>query len=476
MDLAVGLYLAPKLPILIENNTLNVLRVVLYLFSVITLISIRYIRKRILLGRSLSPQSNQAVRNPIIGKYGTSTVAALALSVSVGIWGFILFIIGKNEVDLYLLMLTSAASVFFNRPKRDDILALLQQSEKERSSGGTLNVSDNCSISARSTSEIVTTASPLPAREGLRQPISPEKLKEKLDTVIRWHNNYLFLLIWVFITVFFLAATLPELLGLEDCRTFELWATGTGVMLFVIALFVGMVKYDAFLSRKQGLVCPHCGKTMYSGRGSCSEMQEGRCPKCRGAKEISTEDAASGKVRKSRTLKLDSSLFIISTLLLFLMIWEAQHLENTLGGLRLFYILFMTGLVIGVCIASYFVFSKRLGSDTIAKAYYFFFFVITCTLVTSTVGSRLNRALVSKHSYFETHIVESKSTSTWKGQRSWHIILRLPSGKKSFKVTKEFWEKVSEDEQLALELRKGFFGYPVVDYVLNKEGRGVTYK
>jgi hypothetical protein len=54
---------------------------------------------------------------------------SLALCESVGIFGFVLFLIGKNALDLYILVALSATAMFIYRPKKDELLARLREED-----------------------------------------------------------------------------------------------------------------------------------------------------------------------------------------------------------------------------------------------------------------------------------------------------------------------------------------------------------
>jgi len=65
--------------------------------------------------------SNQA--SPI-AKYATAMVVSLALSESIGIYGFVLFLLGDNFRTLYIFVGISALAMLFYRPKREELETL----------------------------------------------------------------------------------------------------------------------------------------------------------------------------------------------------------------------------------------------------------------------------------------------------------------------------------------------------------------
>jgi hypothetical protein len=142
MSLAVYLFVAiqvgTKVQSSINKETFGILRTVLYLMAAAILIATRYVRKLILSGRSQISQPAQAWEPLALQKYSAATIVALAMSESIGIYGLILFFLGKNSTDLYLLILISAAAMVVYRPRRDEMLSLVQAGPVDSgASGGT---------------------------------------------------------------------------------------------------------------------------------------------------------------------------------------------------------------------------------------------------------------------------------------------------------------------------------------------------
>jgi hypothetical protein len=57
------------------------------------------------------------------------------MSESIGVYGLILFLLGKNSTDLYLLILVSAAAMVMYRPRKEEMLNLVQESREDSVSG-----------------------------------------------------------------------------------------------------------------------------------------------------------------------------------------------------------------------------------------------------------------------------------------------------------------------------------------------------
>ncbi|UCB49839.1 MAG: hypothetical protein JSW56_02780 [Deltaproteobacteria bacterium] len=106
------------------------MRNVLYGVAIVTLILTHFLKKFMLAQRSggsgptsLRPQlgSNQS---SLISKYAVSMIVSLALSESIGLYGFVLFLLGENFRTLYIFVGISAIALFFYRPKREEIETL----------------------------------------------------------------------------------------------------------------------------------------------------------------------------------------------------------------------------------------------------------------------------------------------------------------------------------------------------------------
>jgi hypothetical protein len=62
-------------------------------------------------------------------------ILAWAMSESIGIFGLVLFLLAKNPTDLYLLILISAAAMLIYRPRKDDVIGLLQTNSESSNPG-----------------------------------------------------------------------------------------------------------------------------------------------------------------------------------------------------------------------------------------------------------------------------------------------------------------------------------------------------
>jgi hypothetical protein len=128
--LFVGLQVAENLRTSLDSDTFTILKYTLYILVFITLVVTRYIRKFLLSPKGSNEVATQDTRypnqHPAVGKYTTAMILTWAMSESIGIYGLILFFLGKNSMDLYLLISVSAAAMCMYRPKKDEIIGLSQ--------------------------------------------------------------------------------------------------------------------------------------------------------------------------------------------------------------------------------------------------------------------------------------------------------------------------------------------------------------
>jgi cell division protein FtsL len=110
-----------------DKSTFGVLKTVLYLFTFIIIVITRYIRRFILSGKGQYGQATQNFQPLTLQKYTTAMIVAWALLESIGIFGLVLFLLGKNPMDLYLLILISAAAMLWYRPKKDELVSLARK-------------------------------------------------------------------------------------------------------------------------------------------------------------------------------------------------------------------------------------------------------------------------------------------------------------------------------------------------------------
>jgi drug/metabolite transporter (DMT)-like permease len=119
----------------INEEALGIRRTVLYAMAFAIFIATRYVRKLIMSGKNQVSQPAQSLEQLALQKYSAATIVALAMSESIGISGLILFSLGKNSTDLYLLTLISAVAMVVYRPRKDEMLHLVQRGPVDSVSG-----------------------------------------------------------------------------------------------------------------------------------------------------------------------------------------------------------------------------------------------------------------------------------------------------------------------------------------------------
>ncbi len=122
--LLVGLFIQDMVKLGVEDDTVRIIRYALYGLAVITFVLIGVIRKKILSSGATGRRYPHFSDNPAVGKYTTATVVSLALAESIAIYGLALFLLGKNDLDLYVLIFVSALAMIYYRPFREELLRI----------------------------------------------------------------------------------------------------------------------------------------------------------------------------------------------------------------------------------------------------------------------------------------------------------------------------------------------------------------
>ena len=118
------------------NFPLDLMRNILYGIAIFTVFLIHILRKSMLTAGSggsgpMSLKSLLLSNQPsFLAKYTTAVIVSLVLSESIGIYGFVLFLLGDDFRTLYIFIGISALAMFFYRPKREELetLAIAMQS------------------------------------------------------------------------------------------------------------------------------------------------------------------------------------------------------------------------------------------------------------------------------------------------------------------------------------------------------------
>ncbi len=124
--LLVGLSLEDKVDVSIDKSILNIIRYVVYFTSGVVVFSIKYVRNFILSSKNPHQYNGAISNNPAVFNYIKATIASLAMAESVAVLGLVLFILGKNKIDLYLLVFISASAMMIYRPFKEQMVKLVR--------------------------------------------------------------------------------------------------------------------------------------------------------------------------------------------------------------------------------------------------------------------------------------------------------------------------------------------------------------
>ena len=113
-----------QVPVSMESPQLEVFKYALFGVSAMTLLGTYFLRIFMInqISRPGKGSAFQSDTHPAVGKYLTVIVIIMALSESVGIYGMVLFLISKDAVSLYQLMILSAIAMFLFRPKKEELI------------------------------------------------------------------------------------------------------------------------------------------------------------------------------------------------------------------------------------------------------------------------------------------------------------------------------------------------------------------
>ncbi len=106
---------------------IGLLKNILYGAVIVTLFLTRFLRRFMLTGRFSSTEvrlfkpASIFSQPSLLAKYTIAVFVSLALCESIGIYGLVLFFLGENLQTLYIFITISALSMFFYRPKMEEI-------------------------------------------------------------------------------------------------------------------------------------------------------------------------------------------------------------------------------------------------------------------------------------------------------------------------------------------------------------------
>ncbi|WP_028317964.1 hypothetical protein [Desulfobulbus elongatus] len=102
------------------------LRVLLYAVAAATLAA-SWLVRRLLLGARIPPKPTRSQQHPVIQRYTTAMLIALAMTEAIGIYGLLLFLLGGNRTDLLLLSALAAAAMTLYFPRKNELISLAEK-------------------------------------------------------------------------------------------------------------------------------------------------------------------------------------------------------------------------------------------------------------------------------------------------------------------------------------------------------------
>ena len=127
--LFVGLTIGKNTKATIDDG-FTTFKTALYVISLVSLLAAKPIKKFVWKKGKVSPRKAGSFYNTVLRRYTSALVISAAVLETIGICGLVLFILGKNPVDLYVLIAVSAVAMLQNRPKREEVMSLFEGESK----------------------------------------------------------------------------------------------------------------------------------------------------------------------------------------------------------------------------------------------------------------------------------------------------------------------------------------------------------
>jgi len=103
-----------------SDSFIELFRNILFGVGAVTFFIAFFLRRTMLSVRAGLPKSKLNAA-PFVPKYATAVIVSLALSEGIGIYGFVLFLLGDSFQTLYTFIAVSALAMVFYRPKRVEL-------------------------------------------------------------------------------------------------------------------------------------------------------------------------------------------------------------------------------------------------------------------------------------------------------------------------------------------------------------------
>ena len=114
--------------------SIEALRHVFLGVSIVTLFTVLFLRKFLLKADSSVLRSSQTspAQHPAISKYALANLISSALLELIGLFGVVVFFLTKDNSSLYLFLIISAAGMIYFRPRKEELLSLVDAMKVQR--------------------------------------------------------------------------------------------------------------------------------------------------------------------------------------------------------------------------------------------------------------------------------------------------------------------------------------------------------
>lgn len=117
---------ADKIQIGVDEQQRVVIRTLLYVVAILTFPVMKFIR-HVMLRLNLTMSSDKSPRF----RYMLTIIVSMLVSGSIGVYGFVMFILGDGYNTLYIFVMLSALAMFIYKPDPQEYKALVESLEEK---------------------------------------------------------------------------------------------------------------------------------------------------------------------------------------------------------------------------------------------------------------------------------------------------------------------------------------------------------
>jgi len=130
LSLILYVFIAPMLfnsaQVTFSEESYRTLRLALFTCAILTLMLTWFLRKY-LLNAPQGKRTTNSNHHPAVARYISVMMVAMGMSEAIGVYGLVLYVLGKNHQDLYLLTLLSAIAMLLYFPQKEEIITLAER-------------------------------------------------------------------------------------------------------------------------------------------------------------------------------------------------------------------------------------------------------------------------------------------------------------------------------------------------------------